>query len=131
MNNRFWIGMRRTHRSLGCSAFHAPLRHGDMQKFSPRLDMLPQPQRRLWNELGTTPREFVLYGGTGLALRLGHRQSADFDFFSDEVFTPPKRWLISKMAISSNSIRQLSNGFSMLRARSISRSFRLSSTAKT
>ena len=27
---------------------------------------------------------FVLYGGTGLALRLGHRTSMDFDFFSHQ-----------------------------------------------
>jgi len=26
---------------------------------------------------------FVLYGGTAIALRLGHRQSVDFDFFTD------------------------------------------------
>ncbi|WP_373321508.1 nucleotidyl transferase AbiEii/AbiGii toxin family protein [Rivihabitans pingtungensis] len=26
---------------------------------------------------------FVLYGGTAIALRLGHRESVDFDFFSD------------------------------------------------
>jgi hypothetical protein len=26
---------------------------------------------------------FVLYGGTAVALRFGHRQSVDFDFFSD------------------------------------------------
>jgi hypothetical protein len=25
---------------------------------------------------------FVLYGGAAIALRLGHRQSVDFDFFS-------------------------------------------------
>jgi Nucleotidyl transferase AbiEii toxin, Type IV TA system len=67
-----------------------------MQKFTPRLDMLLQPQRRLWNELGTTPPEFVLYGGTALALRLGHRQSVDFDFFSNEVFIPSE--LLKKIA---------------------------------
>jgi len=30
----------------------------------------------------------VLYGGTALALRLGHRQSEDFDFFSNQAFRP-------------------------------------------
>ena len=50
--------------------------------FSPRLDILPPPQRRLWPELATIPPEFRLYGDTALALYLGHRQSADFDFFS-------------------------------------------------
>ena len=55
----------------------------------PRLDILPPPQRRLWDELGAAiPSGFVLYGGTGLALRLGHRNSEDFDFFSNETFLP-------------------------------------------
>ena len=48
----------------------------------PRADMLPPSQRRLWRELSCTPCDFVLYGGTALALRLGHRRSVDFDFFS-------------------------------------------------
>jgi hypothetical protein len=51
--------------------------------FSPRLNILPPPQRRLWDELGATPREFVLYGGTAIALHLGHRNSVDFDFFGE------------------------------------------------
>lgn len=34
------------------------------------------------------PRDFVLYGGTALALRLGHRESIDFDFFSCRSFQP-------------------------------------------
>jgi hypothetical protein len=56
--------------------------------FSPRLDILPAPQRHLWSELSATPPEFVLYGGTAIALRLGHRQSVDFDFFSFASFDP-------------------------------------------
>lgn len=56
--------------------------------FEPRLDILPPAQRRLWDELGATPPHFVLYGGTAIALRLGHRQSQDFDFFSTEEFSP-------------------------------------------
>ena len=51
---------------------------------NPRLDALPPPQRRLWPELRATPRRFVLYGGTAIALRLAHRESEDFDFFSSE-----------------------------------------------
>lgn len=56
--------------------------------FTPNLQSLPPAQRRLWDELRHTPREFVLYGGTALALRLGHRHSEDFDFFSKKSFTP-------------------------------------------
>lgn len=55
---------------------------------APKLEILPRPQRRLWSELRDTPQEFVLYGGTGLALRLGHRTSEDFDFFSNRPFLP-------------------------------------------
>jgi hypothetical protein len=53
-----------------------------------QLAILPPAQRRFWDEMGATPRDFVLYGGTALALRLGHRHSEDFDFFSNEPFTP-------------------------------------------
>ena len=53
------------------------------RSFEPRLDILPAAQRRLWPELAATPSHFTLYGGTALALRLAHRKSADFDFFSN------------------------------------------------
>ena len=56
--------------------------------FEPRLDILPEPQLRLWPELAEVPRGFVLYGGTAIALRLGHRQSVDFDFFVHDAFDP-------------------------------------------
>jgi hypothetical protein len=35
-------------------------------------------------------QNFVLYGGTGLALQLGHRGSEDFDFFSSSNFDPDR-----------------------------------------
>jgi hypothetical protein len=56
--------------------------------FQPRLDVLPSAQRRLWPELADTPPEFTLYGGTAIALRLGHRPSIDFDWFATESFAP-------------------------------------------
>jgi hypothetical protein len=56
--------------------------------FQPRLDILPAAQRRLWPELSDTPEAFTLYGGTAIALRLGHRPSADFDFFASTPFVP-------------------------------------------
>jgi Nucleotidyl transferase AbiEii toxin, Type IV TA system len=56
--------------------------------FRPRLEILPAPQRRLWDELGCVPVSFVLYGGTAIALHLAHRASVDFDFFADHVFDP-------------------------------------------
>jgi hypothetical protein len=56
--------------------------------FEPHFEILPEAQKILWPELGEVPSNFVLYGGTALALRLGHRQSLDFDFFSSEPFLP-------------------------------------------
>jgi hypothetical protein len=56
--------------------------------FDPRLDILPPAQKRFWPELSATPEEFTLYGGTAIALRLGHRASVDFDFFASEPFQP-------------------------------------------
>jgi hypothetical protein len=57
-----------------------------MTFFNPHLDILPPPQRALWDELYLTPEHFTLYGGTALALHLGHRKSVDFDFFSSKPF---------------------------------------------
>jgi hypothetical protein len=57
-----------------------------MAEFLPRLDILPPAQKRLWRELSEVPSEFVLYGGTALALHLGHRHSEDFDFFGNRSF---------------------------------------------
>lgn len=55
-----------------------------MPELSPRLDVLPQAQRLLWPRLKPTASlGFVLYGGTAIALRLGHRASIDFDFFCE------------------------------------------------
>jgi hypothetical protein len=55
----------------------------------PRLDVLPTAQRALWPELAAVSEQhFVLYGGTAIALYLGHRESIDFDFFTDRQFLP-------------------------------------------
>jgi hypothetical protein len=53
-----------------------------VRTFKPRLDLIPEPQAALWTELASVPKDFVLYGGTAVALRLGHRPSLDFDLFS-------------------------------------------------
>lgn len=54
----------------------------------PNWRLIPPPQRGLWEELRHTPKHFVLYEGTALALRLAHRSSEDFDFFSNDPFAP-------------------------------------------
>jgi Nucleotidyl transferase AbiEii toxin, Type IV TA system len=58
--------------------------------FSSRLDILPSPQRRLWEELDEVPPEFVLYDGTAIALHLGHRASVDFGFFGNRPLDPTR-----------------------------------------
>ena len=55
----------------------------------PEKDILPAPQQKLWPELAAATRNgFILYGGTAIALYLGHRESVDFDFFCDKPFDP-------------------------------------------
>lgn len=55
-----------------------------MFEFEPHLEILPQAQRLIWPILRPAASlGFVLYGGTAIALRLGHRTSVDFDFFCD------------------------------------------------
>jgi hypothetical protein len=53
------------------------------RRFDPKFAILPPAQREIWQALRpSAPLGFVLYGGTAIALQLGHRQSIDFDFFS-------------------------------------------------
>ena len=50
--------------------------------------VLDLPQQQIWPILNQTPENFILYGGTAVSLRLGHRKSIDFDFFTSETFLP-------------------------------------------
>lgn len=53
--------------------------------FKSRRESLPPAQQQLWPLLAPVAElGFVLYGGTAIALRLGHRPSVDFDFFSSQ-----------------------------------------------
>lgn len=54
-----------------------------MTGFAPRTNILPPAQAALWPALASVAGlGFTLYGGTAIALRLGHRISEDFDLFS-------------------------------------------------
>jgi hypothetical protein len=56
-----------------------------MSSFKPHLEVLPEAQKETWPSLGwTATNRFVLYGGTAIVLRCGHRASIDFDFFTDQ-----------------------------------------------
>jgi hypothetical protein len=53
--------------------------------FEPKLEILPKAQQEIWPLLAPAPKlSLVLYGGTAVALHLGHRISVDFDFFRTE-----------------------------------------------
>lgn len=49
-----------------------------MSRFAPRLDILPPSQRRLWDELGSVPADFVLYTLTVMVDRAGSVQVSFF-----------------------------------------------------
>ena len=57
------------------------------------LEALTSNAKNLWLKLGNFP-DFVLAGGTALALQIGHRKSVDFNFFSDKKI---KRALLKKV----------------------------------
>ena len=51
----------------------------------PKTEILPKAQQEIWPLLSPAPGlSFVLYGGTAVALHLGHRISVVFDFFRTE-----------------------------------------------
>ncbi|HMB69077.1 MAG TPA: nucleotidyl transferase AbiEii/AbiGii toxin family protein, partial [bacterium] len=56
--------------------------------------VLPRGSRRLLDSLEAKDpdllADWVLAGGTGLALQLGHRRSEDFDFFRNDTFDVPE-----------------------------------------
>jgi hypothetical protein len=67
-----------------------------------RLNVLAKSQQALWKFFSSHRErleegEFYLAGGTALALQLGHRESNDFDFFSEKLGTAEKihDWLSS------------------------------------
>lgn len=82
--------------------------------FVPRLDVLPPSQRRLWDELGAMPPAFVLYGGTALALHLGHRQSVDFDMFGNRAFEPRELMATLPFLASATVTQQAPNTLSVI-----------------
>ncbi len=64
------------------------------------FEVLPKKQFQLWQKLQSEAPAlgnlgFYLAGGTALALQIGHRQSLDFDFFSQQPNTaePVSDWL--------------------------------------
>jgi hypothetical protein len=77
--------------------------------FEPKLEILPAAQRALWAELAAIPAEFVLCGGTAIALQLGHRQSVDFDFFGSRAFGPAQLYATVPLLDGSTILQQAAN----------------------
>lgn len=77
--------------------------------FEPKLEILPDAQRALWAELAAIPSEFVLCGGTAIALQLGHRQSVDFDFFGSRAFDPVQLYSTVPLLGGSTVLQQAAN----------------------
>lgn len=71
----------------GASSGSLPKDRVPIGMFRPKMGILPPSQRTLWPALAPLAgMGFVLYGGTAIALRLGHRASVDFDFFTERPF---------------------------------------------
>lgn len=54
------------------------------------LDILSSSQKELLPFLATFKREFILVGGTAIALQIGHRKSIDFDLFKQNTLNKKK-----------------------------------------
>ncbi|VVA43934.1 conserved hypothetical protein [Candidatus Roizmanbacteria bacterium] len=55
-----------------------------------KLFILSENRKKVFSSFVSWKNEFYLAGGTGLALQIGHRDSVDFDFFSNNPFDPNK-----------------------------------------
>lgn len=90
----------------------------------PQLHVLAEGQRETWSALNPTSKlGFVLYGGTAIALRLGHRQSEDFDFFAPTVV--PKSAIYEALPFISDAqvLQDVRDTFTVLDLRGVKLSF--------
>jgi len=83
-------------------------------RFSHHFSILPEAQRKVLPQLAPFKEHFVLYGGTALALRIGHRQSVDFDFFSEEPLD--HKWIANNLPDTDNAsiLQAQSNTYTVL-----------------
>ena len=76
-------------------------------------EILPLSQKRIWEtKLAQGIPGWVLYKGTALALRLGHRVSIDFDFFSAQPLQPLT--FNEQMGLGSDILQSAPNTLSVL-----------------
>lgn len=75
-----------------------------------RLEILPKEQRDIYPHLkAIKDLGFTLFGGTAVALQLGHRMSIDFDFFTDKDISQLYSTLLSLSSIKVSEISQQTN----------------------
>ena len=81
----------------------------------PCMDTLPTAQQRLWPELRPSiDLGMVLYGGTAIALRLGHRYSVDFDFFTEKTLDKNKLQTVFPFIQRSTVLQDEPNAYTVL-----------------
>ncbi|MBW6485058.1 MAG: nucleotidyl transferase AbiEii/AbiGii toxin family protein [Syntrophobacterales bacterium] len=86
-----------------------------MDSFVPQMRILPPSRQTIWTSLAFASKSgFVLYGGTAIALRLGHRQSIDFDFFSDQPLDRSRLYKSLPILADSTVIQDTPDSFSVL-----------------
>jgi hypothetical protein len=86
-----------------------------MSTFEPFLDILPEKQLQYWPKIQSLSKlDFVLYGGTAIALQLGHRLSIDYDFFSSSTLNKELLFKEYPWLLNSQTIQDEPNSLSLL-----------------
>ena len=95
-----------------------------MTGFTPRTDILPPAQAALWPALAPVASlGFTLYGGTAIALRLGHRVSEDFDLFGPASFNSDALRRACPFIADRPALREDADGFIVRTAEDVLLSF--------
>ncbi|MCK9282495.1 MAG: nucleotidyl transferase AbiEii/AbiGii toxin family protein [Melioribacteraceae bacterium] len=74
-----------------------------------KYEILDDKRKEMLPILAQFKESFILAGGTGLALQIGHRISEDFDFFTNTKFQNEKLIESLKNSFQNNSITQVQN----------------------
>ena len=90
-----------------------------------RVEILPKPQREIYPHLkAIKDLDFTLFGGTAIALQLGHRESIDFDFFTDKNISQLHQRLLNLKNIKVDEItQQMDNSLSFKTINNVKFSF--------
>lgn len=71
------------------------------------IEILDKNRQEFLPLFGTFKEKFYLAGGTALALILGHRDSIDFDFFSQEEFSTEELYITLQNIFKERSIKKI------------------------